>query len=230
MTNTNQTDPSCNHCSFALFCSSSEKDADPAKKKDHAIRRDRHLKKNEVLCLPNHKFQNLYAIKSGALKAYQIDADGKELINDFYFAGEIFGFEAIHSGHYPASAVALSNLTICEISYERFLGQLQGKPALQEWILYLISKQLNLGHYLNTSNIEQRLAAFLIDLSVRLHSTKTHTEFVLPITRQDIGNYLRLSAETISRIFSKFRKNKLITLNQRKIRFLQPEKLKEMAG
>lgn len=221
--------PSCRNCRFAPFCWHEEKQP-RSKQSSRAAKRQRHLKRKEILCLPNHKFQNLYVVQSGALKAYQVDANGKELIRDFYFAGEVLGYEAIYTGHYLFSAVALSDTLICEIPYDSFLELIYSKPPLQKRILYLISQQLNVGSYLDSVTLEQRLAAFLIDLSTRLHPLEMQTEFTLPMSRQDIGSYLRLTAETVSRIFSRLHKNKIIAIDNKKIRFLELDKLKKIAS
>lgn len=190
-------------------------------------RQQRYLKRNEPLCLPKNKFQNLYVIRRGALKAYQVDMSGKELIRGFYFAGEIFGYEAIYAGQYFFSAVALCDTIICEIPYDDFLDLLHSRKVLQKQAMQLISKQLNVGSYLIAITAEQRLAAFLIDLFKRLQVSRK--ELALPMSRQDIGNYLRLTAETVSRILSLLKKHGIIGIDNKKIGILQPEKLKQIA-
>ena len=152
------------------------------------------------------------------------------MIRGFYFAGEILGLEAIYTRNYLCSAVALSETVVCEIPYDNCLELLQSDPALQKHFLNLMSQQLNINSYLFSIKAEQRLAAFLIDLSSRLHPCEKKIELLLPISRQDIGNYLRLTTETISRIFSRLKENKIISIDYKKIRFLQPETLKLIAG
>lgn len=215
---------SCHQCTFAAFCFYDNEDS-PLQ----TVKHQRGLKRKEALCLPKNKFQNLYVVQEGAIKTYQVEADGKELIRGFYFAGEILGYEAIYSGHYPFSAVALTETVVCEIPYEKFLEIVYSKPSLQKRTLHLISKQLNAGSYLVSTNAEQRLAAFILDLATRLHPTDPALDFTLPMSRQDIGNYLRLTAETISRIFSRLQKNAIVESNHKKIRILQPKKLKQIA-
>lgn len=217
----------CNDCIFSLACSEDENS--PIRKSTSLVKQYRVLKPREVLYLPKNKFQYLYVVQKGAIKTYQTEADGHELIRGFYFAGEILGYEAISAGFYPFSAVSLCETLICEIPYSSLLKFLQNKILLQENILHSISQQLNIGVYLASSTADQRLAAFLIDLSTRLHLLNTEAEFILPMTRQDIGNYLRLTAETISRIFSRFQKRKLIKINHKKIKFLQFTSLQKIA-
>lgn len=219
----------CPSCTYAPFCVNEKKNTRWARQADLAVKRHRFLKRKEVLCLPKNKFQNLYVIQQGALKTYQVEADGKELIRGFYFAGEVLGYEAIATGHYLFSAVALSDTLVCEIPYENFLELLHSRPNLQKRTLYSISRQLNVGSYLVSTTAEQRLAAFLLDLGTRLFPGEMPSSFVLPMSRQDIGNYLRLTAETISRIFSRLQKNEIIDIDHKKIRFLQLDKLMQIA-
>ncbi|HSW71019.1 MAG TPA: Crp/Fnr family transcriptional regulator [Gammaproteobacteria bacterium] len=187
------------------------------------------LKRREVLALPKNKFQHFYAVKQGALKAYQIEANGKEVIRSFYFRGEILGYEAIAKGYYPFTVCALTDTLLYEIPYEHFLKLIHEQPALQHHCLYLISKQLNHGSYLSASTAEQRLAAFLIELASRLHPLERALAFSLPLSQQDMGSYLRLAAETISRLFSKLQKNKILTFAQKKVCILESEKLQALA-
>jgi len=194
-----------------------------------AVKQHYHLKKNEVLYFPQSTFRSLYTIQSGQVKTYRLDTEGNELIRGFYFTGEILGLNGIYSQHYLYSAVALSDTVVCEIPYDNFLELLQLNPALQKRILDLMSQQLNAGSYLFSITAEQRLAAFLIDLAHRLNPVKFELEFILPITRQDIGNYLKLSAETISRLLSQFKENKIITIDGKKIQLLQYQHLQRIA-
>lgn len=219
----------CRGCTFAPFCLMEQENLSQGKQINPIVKRHRTLKQKEILFLSKSKFQNLYVIQHGALKTYHTEADGKELIRGFYFAGDVLGYKAIYTGHYVSSALALTETAICEIPYMHFLEFLHTRPTLQKHILYLISQRLNEGSYLGSTTAQQRLAAFLLDLSGRLHVSQAKLEFVLPMSRQDIGNYLRLTAETVSRLFSQMQKNEIIFIDHKKIRFLQLERLKQIA-
>ncbi|WED42392.1 helix-turn-helix domain-containing protein [Legionella cardiaca] len=221
--------PTCENCTFSPFCNAEEKSSQWMSQINRAVKQHHHLKKHAFLHLPQNTFRNIYAIQHGNLKTYQVDANGNELIQGFYFTGEVIGFEAISTGHYRFSVVALSDTVVCEIPYDNFLELLQVNPSLQKQMLHLMSQQLNIGNYLFLVTAEQRLAAFLIDLSYRLHFSEMQLEFLLPMSRQDIGNYLRLTAETISRLLSHFKENKIIAIDHKKIKLLQPEELKLIA-
>jgi CRP/FNR family transcriptional regulator len=222
----NTTHKTCTYCHFSPFCHSHE----PIKNgcvTDSPVKKHHQLKKNEMLCHSSHKFNSLYAIQEGALKSYQVEANGKELVRGFYLAGEIFGYEAIYNLQHLYSAVAITETLICEIPYDHFLQSLQTRPSLQKTILQLLSQQLTIGSYLISSNAEQRVAAFLIDLSKRLRATDHY--FLLPMSRYDIGNYLRLTGETISRLFSRFQQKGMIVIDHKKIRLCQLDKLQQLA-
>lgn len=223
---------SCSNCGFSPFCTLEEAEANSrwVNQVSSAVKQQHVLKKKQSLYFPKTTFHNLYAIKSGCLKTYEVDSDGNELIRGFYFAGEILGFDAIARGDYRYSAIALSDALVCEIPYIHFTELLCSHPNLQKQILYLISQQLAIGSYLNFITAEQRLAAFLIDLSKRLVVCEQHREFLLPMSRQDIGNYLGLTAETISRLFTQFKNNKIISIEHKKIQLLQLDQLKSIAG
>lgn len=230
MANYTPTHQTCINCTLTPFCMTEMKQSRWINQINLAVKQHHHLKKHEVLCLPQNTFRNLYVIQRGILKTFQVDAEGNELIKGFYFNGEVLGFDAIYTRHYLFSAVALSETVVCEIPYDNFLELLHTNPSLQKHILELTSQQLNRGSYLFSITAEQRLAAFLIDLSTRLHPPEMQLKFLLPMSRQDIGNYLRLTAETISRLFSQFKKNKIITVDHKKIQLVQLEKLKMIAG
>ncbi|MFJ1269338.1 helix-turn-helix domain-containing protein [Legionella lytica] len=221
---------SCSYCGFSPFCTSEEANSRWVNQVNAAVSQEHVLKKKQSLYFPQTNFHSLYAVKAGCLKTYEVDKEGNELLRGFYFVGEILGFEAIARGNYLYSAVALSDALVCEIPYTHFLELLRSHSSLQQHILYLISQQLATGSYLNFVTAEQRLAAFLIDLSTRLVVCDQRIEFLLPMSRQDIGNYLGLTAETISRTFTQFKNNEIISIEQKKIQLLQLQQLKSLAG
>ncbi len=215
----------CAKCGFLPFCMTGENGC--GKQVTSFVRTRRHLKRNEILCSPKNKFQNLYAIEAGALKSYQIEMHGKELIHGFYFAGEIVGYKAICRNHYLSTIVALTDTVVCEIPYENFLKVLDTTTELQKYMLHLLSRQLNTGSYLaGSTTAEQRIAAFLLDVMTRMHVSQAQSALVLPMTRQDIGCYLGLTAETVSRTFSRFQMEKLIAIDNKQIHILQVDALK----
>lgn len=184
------------------------------------------LKRNKRL--PSLKAQGLklFAVKKGALKAYQVEAAGREIIRGFYFMGDVIGYEAIYNKEYLYTVAALSDVELCEIPYDKFLKLLQTRPKLQERILYLMSRELTVGTYTTAVPAEQRLAAFLLDVKKRLRCVAGCLE--LPMSRQDIGNYLSLTAETVSRILSRFHQQGLISSQGKIVYLLNPAQLHQI--
>ncbi len=198
---------------------------------DHALSvRTKHFASQEALCVLNSKFQNIFVIKKGAVKAFQVDINGHERIHAFYFTGETLGFRAIHAGHYISNVVALTDTIVCEVPYHQFVDSLKTKPELYKSFVSLASKQLTAPAYTETASAEKRIAAFIIDLSLRTDSAIPMQELTLPMSRTDIGNYLRLTAETVSRILSRLQKERIIHANRKFIRIENLDKLKELAS
>lgn len=218
----------CPKCNFKQLCRSGSANC------EHDIQHNivaarRHIKKHEILCLPKLKFKSLYIIQSGALKAYQVDKHGKEAIHGFYFAGEIVGFKAIFHGHYLSTIVALKDTTVCEVHYDDFLEQLKHEPKLYEDVLILLSKKLSDDACVDAQSAEQRIAMFLIDLSHRMIGAIPYKKLEMPMTREDVGHYLGLTAETVSRILTRFQQSGIIAVDRKVIDILKPDELKEIA-
>lgn len=189
----------------------------------------RYLKRKEILHYADDTFTHIYAIRRGALKAHETDSAGYELIRGLYLKNEVYGYEAIYKGHYLYSSIALTETVICEISYQHFLKLIQSKPDLLSHILYLMSQQLAAGSYLKFIKAQQRLSAFLLDLAARLSINESNPYFLLPMSYQDIGSYLGLATETISRILSQLRNRKIILIENKHIYFHQQDELKRIA-
>lgn len=221
-------DIACHKCSFTSFCSEGNRPAQLLNFQNAAVKKHLHLEKKELLALPQTHFQNFYAVKKGALKTYRINQEGKEAISGFFFEGEVFGYEGIYANRYVHTITALADTIVCEIPYDNLLKLIDKNPSLQKKILYLVSQQLNIGNYLTSTTAEQRIVNFILDLSERLPSCSSPHQFILPITRQDMGNYLGLTTETVSRILSRFQKNKIIQINNKKITILLLDELKKI--
>jgi CRP/FNR family transcriptional regulator len=213
--------PTCTQCSLAIFCSYNKSTGIKPKLL--------HLKRKEILHHANDRFTTIYAIQRGALKTHETDSEGNELIRGLYLKNEVYGYEAIYQGHHLYSSTALIDTVLCENPYQHFLELIRSEPDLLSRILSIMSQQLTAGAYLKCITARQRLSAFLLDLSTRLSSNKSPPDFILPMSYRDIGNYLGLATETISRILSQFKNIKIISIEKKHIYFLQPEELKRIA-
>lgn len=207
----------CQQCSFGAFCFGAEK--------SDIVTKHHHLKRKEILHMPGDVFKSFYAVQSGALKTFTTDAMSNETIHGLYLQKEVYGYDAIYTGHHVFSAEALSETVLCEIPYQSFLDLLQKKPHLLSRMLYLMSQQLTVSSYLQLITAQQKVAAFLLDLRNRLSPHSEDASFVLPMAYQDIGDYLGLATETVSRMLSLFKKKRMIEIYNKKVHLFEIKQL-----
>jgi CRP/FNR family transcriptional regulator len=177
-------------------------------------------------------FRAIYAVREGSVKTRLFDREGNEQVLGFYLPGEVVGLNAIYPDHFPCDAVALENTKFCRFSFPAMSALATRMPAVQQHMFRLISKELGAVSLLaGDHSADERMAAFLIDLSVRYAARGfSATRFHLSMSRGDIANYLRLAAETVSRVLSRFRAQKLIEIDGRELALLDPDGLRELGA
>jgi CRP/FNR family transcriptional regulator len=222
----------CHYCKLSQICLPKGLVENEIAQLDEIIEQSYELKANEVLSEPQQPFHYLYAIKSGSFKEYEINKNGEEQVIDFYLPGEIIGLDAICHNQYNYPAIALEDSQVCRIKFEHLLKLTERNPGLQQRLLNLISEKLLYRSLINKhQNAEQKLAAFLIDLSKRYASHgQNSNSYKLSMSRYDIGNYLDLTTETVSRIMTKFKNQELITADKKFITLNKPCELMAMLG
>jgi CRP/FNR family transcriptional regulator len=174
-------------------------------------------------------------VKSGAFKTVGVSRHGDEKITGFHLAGELLGLDAISSGRYAYGAVALEDSEVCAMPFAALERLALTVPALQHQLFRAlsgdISRDQGLMLLLGSMSAEQRLAAFLLSLSRRYqHLGFAAQRYTLRMTREEIGNYLGLTLETVSRLFSRFQREGLICAQQREIELRDPARLREIVG
>ena len=184
------------------------------------------VKRGECLCRAGEAFDSIYAMRSGFLKSSVVLEDGRHQVTGFHMAGEIVGMGGIGTERHTADLIALEDSEVCIIPY----GRLQ-EAGLQRQLHRAMGRELvhNQGvmMLLGTMRADERLAAFLLNLSQRfLARGFSPSEFHLRMTRDEIGSYIGLSLETVSRLFSRFHGEGLITVQQKHIRILDIRGLK----
>ncbi len=224
--------PICSQCSLNSLCLPTGLNKDELQELEGLVQSAQTVKENEALFRQNDPFETLYAVRSGIFKSTIINNDGHEHITAFYLPGELIGLDAIYKKQYQSNTFALDTASICILPYED-LSKLSRKiPGLQQQLLRLLSKELNdANSQILTFHIEQRLAAFIFDLSTRYHErgySRTHLN--LAMSRQDIANHLNMAPETISRLFKRMQNDGLLKLNRRELIVEDMDKLKELAG
>lgn len=204
-------------------------------KLDAIIERKKPIQKGEILIQSGEPLRSLFAIRSGTIKSYTITENGDEQITGFHLAGDVIGFDGINTEHHQSFAQALETAMVCEIPYET-LDQLSGiMPRLRQQIMRLMSNEIMSDQemilLLSKKNAEERLAAFVSNLAKRFGNRGfSSREFRLTMTRGDIGNYLGLTVETISRLLGRFQKAGLIEVKGKYITIIDLERLTELAG
>jgi len=226
---------SCQQCSISQLCLPVSLAEAEVEHLDSIIKRNRPLQRGEHMFRAGENFVSLFAIRSGSLKTYTVSPDGEEQITGFHLAGEVIGLDAVYRQSHPSFAMALETTMVCELPFEQ-LEELSGSiPGLRQQLLKVMSREIledqELLLLLNKKNAEERLAAFLINLSTRYaRRGRSASRFLLPMTRGDIGNYLGLTIETVSRLFTRYQKAELIEAHGKEISILNMKAMTDLAG
>lgn len=212
----------CSNCNLQELCLPRGLNAENMEKLDHVVKGSRPMQKGQYIFRTNDDFQSFYAVRSGSVKLYDSNESGEEQIIGFYFPGEILGFDAVEHHKHSCSAITLETTTVCSIPYEKINEISANIPGLQDQIFRLMSRELSKENKLlltiNKRSAEERLATLIISLSTRFKNLGySAKEYNLPMSRQDIGNYLGLTIETVSRLFTKFQKNGLIRIDKKTV-------------
>lgn len=177
-------------------------------------------------------FRAIFAVRHGTVKTCLVDREGREQVLGFYLPGEVIGLNAIYPDQFPCDAVALEDAGFCRFSFPAMSALAARMPAVQQHLFRLISKELGTASLLaGDHTADERMAAFLVDLGERYASRGfSGTEFRLSMSRGDIANYLRLAAETVSRVLGRFRSQGLVQIEGRNVALLKLNELRELAN
>lgn len=202
---------------------------------DKVIKRRRALKKGETLYRFGDPLRALYAIRHGSLKTTGLIEDGRAQVTGFYLPGELLGIDAINTDKHPCSAEALEGSEVCEIPYPAIEGLAASIPGLQHQLLRIMSREIvrdeEMLMMLGRMSAEERLASCLMSFSRRLARLgSAASEFKLSMSRQDLGDYLGLALETVSRLLSRFHDEGLIEVHGRQIVLRDIARLRVMAA
>ena len=182
----------------------------------------RRVKRGESLFAAGDEFTAIYAIRSGFFKTSVVDGEGREQVTGFFMAGELLGMEGFGGGGYKDSAVALEDSCVCMMPYALIEKIAREVPSFQRRLHVMLAREIVRGHavmlLLGSMSAEQRLATFLLDLSRRyLRRGYSGSRFLLRMKREEIGSYLGLKIETVSRLFTAFRQDGLLDVQYRQV-------------
>jgi len=208
---------------------------DELKRLDDLVAIRRKIPRGDSLYRNGEKFSALFAIRTGFFKTTVAAEDGREQVTGFQMAGEVMGLDGIVSEHHTCDAVALEDAEVCVMNFDRIEDLSREINALQRHVHKIMSREIVREHgvmlLLGSMRAEERLAAFLLNLVQRLHARGfSQSELVLRMTREEIGSYLGLKLETVSRTFSKFVDDGIVEVKQRHVRILHPEALRQIVN
>lgn len=221
----------CSACSLADLCLPMGLSPRELESMDSLVACSSPMHEGDHLYRVGDDFTALYAVRSGCFKIYTLDSEGREHVLGFHFPGELMGLKAIYPQRHITNAVALGTATVCMLPFKELSQMATQIPRLQNQLVRLMSRDLADAVTLaGDFTAEERIAAFLTGLSHRfVQRGFSAKEFNLSMPRRDIANYLRLTPETVSRVFTRFEKAKLIAVDRREIRLLDFGKLHALA-
>jgi CRP/FNR family transcriptional regulator len=224
----------CKNCSLSTLCLPLGLDPQDVEQLNNIIKRGRPYHRGDHVFVEKSAFSSLRVITSGSVKTYTPDENGEEQVLGFHLPGELIGLDAIQDGKHNCSAIALETTGVCEIPFDRLEHLSSIIPSLQHQIYRLLSREI--GHetemltLLGKKSAEARLATFLISLSSRMqHRGFSPRDFFISMSRHEIGNYLGLAVETISRLFTRFQDEELLLVERKHLQLLDIPRLQEMA-
>jgi CRP/FNR family transcriptional regulator len=226
---------SCSKCNLRELCMPVRLREDELDVLDRLIASRKRVPRGKPLFSNGDRFDAIYAIRSGTFKTRINTADGRDQVTGFHVSGEIVGLDGMGGEQHACDALALEDSEVCVIPYDRLEELSRECTTLQQHFHRLMSREIVRDHgvmlLLGSMRAEERLAAFLLNLVTRMRARGfSGSELILRMTREEIGSYLGLKLETVSRTFSKFAEEGLISVNQRHIRIEKPETLREMVG
>lgn len=227
--------PHCATCMMGNVCLPAGMPNHEVEQLDELVKERIRLQKGQMLYRHGETLDALYGLRLGSVKTQLEDADGQVQITGFFLPGEVIGLDGMPDNEHASNAVAMEDSEVCVVRLKDIDEISRFVPSLQGQIRRVMSKEIARSHQvllaLGSMRSEARLASFLLNLSQRLSALGySSTDFIMRMSREEIGNYLGLTLETVSRLFSRFARDGLIRVNQREVRILDMDALKELAG
>ena len=223
----------CSSCNLRELCLPVGLTRDNLERLDSLVANRRNLARGEALFRAGEAFLSLYAVRTGFFKTCVTSEDGRDQVTGFQMAGELLGLDGISTDIHSCDAVALEDSQVCVIPYSQLEALSHEFTELQHQFHKIMSREIVRDHgvmlLLGSMRAEERLAAFLLNLTQRLQARGfSASSLILRMTREEIGSYLGLKLETVSRAFSKFQDDGMLDVKQRQIRVLDHDKLQAL--
>ena len=225
----------CSACSLQELCLPAGLAADELEQLDRIVNKKRPLKRGDFLYRAGGGLHSLYAVRTGFFKSCVMHDDGREQVAGFHMAGELLGLDGIGSGKHMCDAVSLEDSEVCEIPFGELETLSRDIPNLQQHFHRIMSREIARDYgvmlLLGSMRAEERLAAFLLNLSQRFAARGySPARFVLRMTRNEIGSYLGLKLETISRALSHFQTEGIIAVQNKNVEIKDAARLRAMVS
>ncbi len=225
----------CSSCNLRELCLPVSMSPEQMDRVEAMVATRRTVARGDALFRTGDAFTSLYAIRTGFFKTCISSEDGRDQVTGFQMAGELLGLDGIGTDRHTCDAVSLEDSLVCVIPYHMLEDLSRELSDLQRHFHRIMSREIVRDHgvmlLLGSMRAEERLAAFLLNLTQRLQTRGfSSSSLVLRMTREEIGSYLGLKLETVSRAFSKFQEDGLLEVKQRQIRVLAPEALQALVN
>jgi len=225
----------CSACSLRELCLPAGLDTEELAQVDRLVNRRQPVKRGDYLYRAGAALRSLYAIRTGFMKSSVLHEDGREQVAGFHMMGDLLGLDAIGTGQHMCDTLALEDSEVCEIPFPVLEQMSREIPSLQQHFHRIMSREIVRDYgvmlLLGSMRAEERLAAFLLNLSQRFAARGySSLEFNLRMTREEIGSFLGLKLETISRVLSHFQDQGLIAVRNKRIRIAKIDGLRALIG
>jgi CRP/FNR family transcriptional regulator, anaerobic regulatory protein len=202
---------------------------------DSLVGSRKRLRKGETLFDSGDGFTDLYAVWVGSLKTTVLAEDGREQVTGYQLPGDIIGLDGIGHDRHTGRAVALEDSEVCVLPFDRLEALARKVPALQHNLRRVLAREITRDQavmlLLGSMRAEERVAAFLLDVAERYRQRGySATHYVLRMTREEIGSFLGLKLETVSRLLSRFQQEGIVRIQGREVTILDAVALRELCG
>jgi len=225
----------CSSCNLRELCLPVGISNEQLTRLDDIVASRRAVARGEALFRAGEAFSSLYAVRTGFFKTCVSSEDGRDQVTGFQMAGELIGLDGIGTERHTCDAVALEDSQVCVIPYQQLEDLSRELSDLQRHFHKIMSREIVRDHgvmlLLGSMRAEERLAAFLLNLTQRLRTRGfSSSSLILRMTREEIGSYLGLKLETVSRAFSRFQDDGILSVKQRQIEVLDPDALQKLVN
>ncbi len=224
----------CNDCGIHGLCSEVNGSDVDLSLPETIVKNRRMVERGELLYKTNEPVCNIYAMRTGSVKTYILATDGRMQITGFHIPGELLGLGAIAARCFSTEAMAMETTMVCEVPIDVLEHYGKEIPSIRQQMLKILSREIidnqELMLLLGKKNAEERVATFLLNISERFRRRNySATEFNLSMSRSDIGNYLGITEETVSRVFTRFQNEGLLTVARRQVQLIELKRLNTIA-